>query len=817
MNASVNWLSAFAESGLSPEALRDLLTARVATVDAVEPLGADLTGIVVGRVTAAARHPDSDHLWITQVDAGGAEPLQVVCGAANVAVDVLYPFAPVGTTMPNGMKIERRKIRGELSNGMLCSARELLLGGDHEGILALAVEARPGTPIAEVMPAGDMRLVVDVSPSRPDLLCHLGLAREIAAGVGVPLRQPAIPIDLGPEAVAAKRVDASGLASNVRVIVDDAADCPAYLGAVVRGVRVGPSPEWLTARLAGAGVRSINNVVDVTNYMLLGYGQPMHAFDLARIAGSEVHVRRARDGEMITTLDGVPRSLDRSMLVIADAVKAQGIAGVIGGQDSQVSEETTDLFLEVAAFDPVGVRRTRRTLGVTTDAAHRFERLVPSTSPIETYGVALRLLVALAGGRVDGPAIVVGPVPLASPPIRLRTARVDRLLGVRVPAEECAALLRTIGFGVVPAGADMMVSPPSWRTDARDEIDLVEEVARLRGYSTFPDELRPFRLGTVPDDPLVASSGELRELLSARGFLEVRPMPFSSAPSSDGLSVRVVNPLADTEAYLRRDVIGSLARCAEQNLAHMEGDLRLFEIGTVFEKSSGNGPPREEVRLGALCMGARQPRHFAEPNPPQWDVWDAKALAESVAAVVHPGAVIESAAGIAPDLLWQIRSGDATVGRVLLVRLDAPPWAAPAFGIEVTIAVTDTAEVAPPGRHQAVGVSPTLIRARPQAARYHMPPAYPAVQVDVTLALPEGVAAGAVERVFTGSGESWLERTELLSEFRGAGDSPETRRLTWRLTFRHPDRTLREKEVEAKRDKLLRALESELAIRQPAS
>ena len=446
MNASVEWLSAFVESGLTAESLRDLLTARVATVDAVERVGADLSGIVVARVLAAAPHPDSDHLWVTQVDAGGAEPLQVICGAPNVEAGVLYPFAPVGTTMPNGMKIERRKIRGELSNGMLCSARELDLGGDHEGILALTVEAAPGTRLTDAMPVGDARLVVDVSPSRPDLLCHLGLAREIAAATGVALRTPAMPVDQSVYVAAPRRVNGSGTAADVRVTVDDAGDCPAYLGIVIRGVQVGPSPGWLVNRLAAAGVRSVSNVVDATNYMLLGFGQPMHAFDVARLGGGEVHVRRARDGEGIRTLDGVERHLDSSMLIIADAERPQAVAGVIGGHDSQVSAETTDLFLEVAAFDPVGVRRTRRALGVATDASHRFERLVPATSPLETYAIAIRLLMAVAGGKVDGSAVLVGPLPVAPSPIRLPVGGSPCSWACRCPSKSARRSSEPWGF-----------------------------------------------------------------------------------------------------------------------------------------------------------------------------------------------------------------------------------------------------------------------------------------------------------------------------------------------------------------------------------
>ncbi len=817
MNASVEWLSAFVESGLNAEALRDLLTARVATVDAIERVGADLSGIVVARVLAAAPHPDSDHLWVTQVDAGGAEPLQVICGAPNVEAGVLYPFAPVGTTMPNGMKIERRKIRGELSNGMLCSARELDLGGDHEGIMALTVEAAPGTRLTDAMPVGDARLVVDVSPSRPDLLCHLGLAREIAAATGAVLHTPAMPVDQSVYVAAPKRVNGTGAAADIRVTVDDAGDCPAYLGVVIRGVQVGPSPGWLVNRLAAAGVRSVSNVVDATNYMLLGFGQPMHAFDAARLTSGEVHVRRAQDGESITTLDGVERRLDSSMLVIADGQRPQAVAGVIGGHDSQVSAETTDLFLEVAAFDPIGVRRTRRSLGVITDASHRYERLVPATSPLETYAFAIRLLMAVAGGKVDGSAVLVGPPPVAPSPIRLRSRRVAVLLGIPVPIEECATLLRTVGFTVTIAGDDLFATAPSWRTDARAEIDLVEEVARLRGYDTFPDELRPFRLGTTRDDPLVALSAGLRELLSGRGFLELRPMPFAAHAAPDGLSVRLVNPLADTEAYLRRDIVSSLARCAEFNLAHMEGNLRLFEIGTVFQREPGDGQPREEVRVAALCMGARRPPHFTEPNPAAWDQWDAKALAESVAARVAPGAVIELIPTGSDELLWHIRAGDRSLGSVSRVPLDAPPWASPAFGIEITLAVTETAPVAPPGEHAATGQFADRVAAASSSPRYRAPPGQPAIQVDVTLTLPAGVTAGAVETIINKVREPLLERTELLSEYRAPSDGEGPRHLTWRLTFRHPDRTLREKEVEARRDKLLRALESQLGVRQRAT
>ncbi|MEP6905882.1 MAG: YtpR family tRNA-binding protein, partial [Gemmatimonadales bacterium] len=312
MNASYEWLRDFVHFDLGPEQLRDLLTSRTATVDELIRIRADLSEIVIGRVVEAVPHPDSDHLWVTKVDAGLAELVNVVCGASNVTVGSLYPFAPVGTVLPGGLKLEKRKIRGAVSEGMLCSARELRLGTDHEGIMALDVNAAPGSSFLDAMAVGDTRLVVDVLPNRADLLSHEGLAREISAAIASPLLVPGIPgaksSTIGPS---------SGSAPDVTV--EDSSGCPRYMAAVIRGLRVGPSPAWLSARIEAVGGRSINNVVDATNYMLYGFGQPMHAFDLSLLDGGRITVRRAHSGEKIRTLDGVERTLDDQMTVIAGA------------------------------------------------------------------------------------------------------------------------------------------------------------------------------------------------------------------------------------------------------------------------------------------------------------------------------------------------------------------------------------------------------------------------------------------------------------------------------------------------------------------
>ncbi len=482
MNVSYEWLRAFVPIDATPTQLRDLLTAHTAAVEGLVPLRSDLAPIVIARVAEASRHPDSDHLWVTQVDAGGGELLEVVCGAPNVTVGALYPFAAVGTTMPNGMKIERRKIRGIVSNGMLCSAKELGLGEDHQGIMELSVSAAPGTPFFSVMPVGDVRLELDVGANRPDLLSHLGVAREITAVTGTKWQLPEIP-NLGPETPKASRVAGKGNTGGVEVRIDADTKTRRYMGAVIRGVRIASSPEWLVRRLEAVGVRSINNVVDATNYVLHEMGQPIHAFDCQKIAGAVV-VRRASPNEKLTTLDGVSRTLPAGSVVIADNERAQAVAGIMGGKDSEVTGETRDLFVEVASFDPRLTRVARRALGLSTDASYRFERGVdPELGPLAMERV-VRLIIGLAGGALAGaPVDAVGTIP-KPPEVTLRAKRVAQVLGADVPMDRSGKYLEGAGFEILSkSDRELRARVPSWRTDVTGEIDLVEEVARFHGYT----------------------------------------------------------------------------------------------------------------------------------------------------------------------------------------------------------------------------------------------------------------------------------------------------------------------------------------------
>ena len=647
MNISYTWLKDFVDVDRPPAALADLITSRAATVDAVEPLREDLHQFVVARVVECARHPDSDHLSVTKVDAGTGELLDVVCGAPNVQAGKLYPFAKSGTKMPAGFTIERRKIRGAVSNGMLCSAREIGLGDEQDGILELNIDVPPGTPLLQAMPSvSDSRLVVDVLANRPDLLSHLGVAREVSAALGKPLqlaRAAAGGAQTSSERVAIASSSAKGATGGIAVSIEDVDGCPRYLGVVIRGVRVGPSPDWLAQRLDGAGTRSINNIVDVTNFMLLGFGQPMHAFDATKLGGSAVIVRKARKGEKLVTLDGVERTLAEDMCVIADGDRAQALAGVMGGRDSEVTAETTDVFLEVAAFNARRVRQMRRALSISSEAAYRFERGTDVASAPERLQQAVALIIALAGGVAE-PAVDVCPTPPSRRSLTIRASRVKQVLGEAIAAPRIIQLLRSIGFTAdVRPGTEMLVSneelqvsPPSWRQDVVAEIDVIEEIARLHGYDALSDQLRPFRVGNVPDSPEFARIAEIQDALAAEGLFEVRPLPFVAG--ADATHARVANPLAENEAHLRTSILESLASRAEFNLAHMEGNVRLFEVGAVFAPRAGGALPIERRAVGILVMGDRRPAHFTEPKPPRYDHWDAKALAERAAAVASPGA-----------------------------------------------------------------------------------------------------------------------------------------------------------------------------------
>jgi phenylalanyl-tRNA synthetase beta chain len=809
MIISHSWIRSFTPHEKSAHELGELLNDHVVTLDGLTALRSDLELIVVGLVVEAGKHPDSDHLSITKVDDGSGTLLDVVCGAPNVTAGVKYPFARSGTIMPDGLKIEKRKIRGQTSNGMLCSARELKLGFEHDGILALTTDAVPGTPILRVLrDVGDIQLNLDVLPNRPDLLSHRGMAREVSALLGSSLTLADLSL-AEHDAVALVPVvehPTHAMADGVTLRIEDATSCPRYLALVIRGVTVGPSPDWLRERLESVGSRSINNIVDATNYTLLGLGQPVHAFDLAKLAQQSIVVRPTVTGESLVTLDGTKREVPAGTTVICDGERPIALAGVMGGRDSEVTESTTDILLEVANFDARFVRRVRRAMNLITDASYRYERGIDNAASPDAALHCAALITRLAGGTVTA-RLDVGSEAPARAAVVARVSRVAKLLGDPVPEAVVVRILESLGCTVVSSDGDTLhVTPPTWRQDLLLEVDIIEEVARMRGFDVLPDELRAFRPGTVPDHPMHVLERKVREHLVALGLAETRPMPFTKSNAS---GARVQNPLADDEPYLRASILDSLAPRAEYNLSRMQGDVRLFEVGHVFLPSSDR-LPLEQVHVGALLLGRRRPPHFSEPEPPSFDAWDAKALAESLAQVAFPHQVITlvSADG---DAYWRVLVDGRDIGSAGRVALDRPVWASEAFGVELTLGVMPSADVAAHGAHaHQVAGSPRQHSAA--HVQYRSIPVTPAAELDLALLLPIAIGAADVESVLRREGGELLESISIFDEYRGDQVAADTRSVAWRLRFRHPERTLKDKELEGRRGKLVSALQRELGV-----
>jgi phenylalanyl-tRNA synthetase beta chain len=786
VNVSVRWLEDFLRRPLEAADVAERLTMLGAPVDAIEPLNTGLGDIVVALVEDVRPHPNADRLRLCTVNDGAPGRHNVVCGAANVAAGHKYPFARLGVTLPGGLKIESRKIRGETSEGMLCSARELGLGQDHEGILDLATSASPGTPLLKALPIADYRLVVDVGPNRPDLLCHKGIARELSASYGTPFRLPVIPRTTPVDILSSRRDGTTGQAGNITITIEDVESCPRFHGAMVRGARVGPSPEWLRRRLESVGVRSINNVVDATNWVMLELNQPMHAYDAAKLHWGRLVVRRAIAGERIVTLDGVQRTLTDEMVAIADPEGVVGIAGVMGGASTEVSNETQDVLLEGAYWDPARTRRTRRALGLSTEASYRFERGIDRWGGADAMRRCLEIVLATAGGEPMDAPVDLWPSPTNPARIFLRPSRVTQVLGVELPWAELEQHLVAIGGTVVskPEDGRIAVDVPGWRPDLQREIDLVEEIARLHGYDSFPSDLRHFRTGSLPDAPVEAVVSSVRNGMAAQGLYEVVSLPLG--PADGGDSVRLVNPLSTEDSYLRRRLLPGLVRLVERNWSNHVADVRLFEIGTAFSATPAGQRPAEERRLAAVLTGRREPPHWSGSGGDNLDLWDLKGRLEAAVALAIPGAAIQVEGNA-----WIVRDrAGRVVGEAGPLAADAPPWAAPLYGLEV-----------------AIDPSPR----RP--APFEPLPVTPGSERVLALLVPDGTEVGRVADVIRVSGGELLEAVVVESDYRGTELPPATRSVAFRLTFRAPDRTLRDTEVDEVESRLLAALTAELGIR----
>jgi phenylalanyl-tRNA synthetase beta chain len=814
MNISYRWLREIAP-GIrdEPEALADRLGMLGAPVEELVRLDAGLEDVVVARVLRSERHPNADRLSLCQVDPGTGRAIQVVCGAPVIEEGGLYPFAPAGATLPGGLQLRRAKIRGEYSNGMLCSEKELDLGRDQGGIMRLPDDLAVGAPLGRALGLADVRFTLEVTPNRPDLLSHVGVARELAPDGhhGIELR----PFPrAGSEEVTDARVPPltmrreprHGVVGGVRVGIDDPVACPRYLAAVLRGVTVGPSPAWLAGRLRAIGQRSINNVVDATNYVLHEMGQPLHAFDLDRLQGPAICVRRAREGERITTLDDLERPLSPEMLVIADARDPVAIAGVMGGASSEVGVGTTNVLIECACFDPDAIRAAARALGMSTDASYRFERGVDIEDMPRALHRVVELIEMVAGGVVDENAVDVYPEPGQELVVPVRVDRVVRVLGEAMHEEDVLRLLQHIGFEVRDRHEGVLsFAVPGFRVhDVTREIDLIEEVARRYGYDRLGESVRAYRPTTVPDAPLSDLEDRVRDLLVGWGLLEAASVPM--VPATAG-SVRLQRPLSAEEGYLRSSLIHGLLRATRLNLARGVRDVRLFQLGTTFHPAGPGVQPDEQTRVALLLTGGRAPAHWSGHSG-DWDLWDLRGLAEDLAGQLAPGRwQVEpfpdsgdpgdlALPGVyRPGTLLAVRVEGELVGvagEVSSVTLDGPAWAAPALALEARL--TDA---------MAVRTLPTLVPL----------PTQPGTDRDLALLMPEPLPAGDVAATIRAAAGSLLESLEIFDVYTGQGVPAGHRSLAFRLVFRHRERTLRDEEVDAVVDQVLERLEVEHGVK----
>ena len=798
MKVSYRWVRDVAPGiGLTPAEAMERLALRGAPVEEEVDLAEGLGDVVIGRVLEARPHPNADRLTLCRVAGPGGE-VPVVCGAPDVREGGYYPFAPVGAVLPGGFTIGKRKIRGQVSQGMLCSERELELGPDHAGIMLLEGEYEPGEPFAAAVGLDDVRFDVEVTPNRGDLLSHVGIARELHPQGQGGIALPALPgVASGPAPTFVRGASESGSAG-VRISIEDPGLCSRYLGAVIRGVTVGPSPRWLADRLRAAGARPINNVVDATNHVMLELGQPLHAFELARLAGAMIVVGPARPGESLVTLDDEERAVTPEMLMIRDAERPVAVAGVMGGRDSEVTGESVDILLECALFEPRQVRATRRALGMSTDASYRFERGVDPATMETAVTRAAALIVAAAGGTFEGEVIDVHPAPWEAPVVTLRPSRVRHLLGVDFAANEIAGLLMPLGYEVTEGGRDAIeVVVPGHRSyDTLREVDLIEEVARTHGYDAFPEVMSPSRPGTVPDHPLFQLEDALRAVLAADGISEAQTPALGPARHGD---VALRNPMSRDESHLRLERLPGLLTHVERNMARGVRDVRLFEIGTAFAPVAG-APPRESSRVAVVLTGRRAPPHWSGRGQP-FDVHDIARVLELVAAEAHPGArVVPAGTGAVPPpyvagRCYELVSAAGEVvgwgGEVDPGAVDLPPWAGVVVGTEVVL--------------------PSRPVAKPEVTARDLPD-QPASARDLAFLVLPDVAVGDVLGAARKAAGKLLESVEVFDIYRGDDLPPGTRSVALRLRFRARGRTLTDKEVGKACRRVLRRVKEETGV-----
>lgn len=816
MKISLSWLRQYVSLTHSPSAIEEALTLIGFEVEGVEKSGCPpLSQVVVGEVVERARHPDADRLSVCRVRVSASEePVQIVCGASNFREGDRVPVALPGAVLPGDFKIKKSKLRGVASEGMMCSARELNLGEDHSGLLILESRPEVGTPVNDVLPPEDVIFDVEVTPNRPDCLSHLGIARELAAFFDLPLQYPEV---RGPDlaGLAAESASQPHLLNEVKI--EDSDGCPRYTAWSVRGVKVGQSPEWLQERLRAVGLRPINNVVDVTNFVLLETGQPLHAFDAARIRGQKLTVRAAFAGEKLLTLDEKERTLISTDLVIADEERALVLAGIMGAVDAGVSAETCDVVLEVAAFDPSRIRATARRIGLSTDSSYRFERGV---DPFGLHYTALRcldLLQECAGGDFQCAPIERGSLPISEVEICIHPDEVRRFIGFEVSDDAIESAWSRLELDVVRGDDDepWRVGVPTFRGDLLRRADLMEEFLRIHGTDKIPSGgLSAAPPSVLPDHPADTLGRQWRQFLVARGFAEAYHYSLRDAGEvtqwaghSAADALELANPLASDQSHLRNTLLGGLLDTLRHNYGRNRGDFRFFEVGRIFREVGDE--IREYLAVALVVLEPARERAWNRRSPSDFfsvRQWIDTLVAKSVAAAgdmlyqsdqLSPMWDTERAGrkGMAGEG-WQVEAGYLSAAVVKKWGLRDPVLAAE-FLLDPAVSNTRQAS-----RYQPVSVHPPAVK-------------------DLAVLVQSGRPAGLVQQELlklageTCGGDFAVEAVEQFDLYEGEGLPAGQKSLGFSIVYRSAVRTLDEKEVGVAFNALQKAVDAsgQMAVR----
>ena len=823
MDLSYRWLNRYVDHDWNPDELAEVLTMAGLEVETVTPIGQHLDGVVVGHIQAVREHPNADKLVLCDVDLGNGEPVQIACGAPNVAEGQKAPVAPVGTTLnlpdPDDpemrveIDIEARELRGEDSHGMICSEEELGLSDDHSGIMVLDDDAPVGQPLLDYLGAHDVTpddavLDIELTPNRPDAASHLGVARDVAALTGTTVQRPEVdaPDRGGPTA------------DEVTVDIQDEAGCPRYVAMLVKDVDVRQSPLWLRRRLSAIDLQPRNHVVDVTNFVLHECGQPLHAFDRAEIANDTIRVRRTDAETDFTTLDDEERTLPEDTLLICDAEGPVAVAGVMGGANSEVSENTTDVLIESAYFDPSTIRKTAKALDVQTDSSYRFERGVDRDGQVWAAARAAQLIADLGDGTVVPGLVDEHPDPPADRTVVLRPDRLRDVLGMDVPTDEAARLLGTIGFEVEEEGAVLHCTVPTWRPDVDIEEDLIEEVARLHGYDQIPEPERVPVPGRAPNErPTEQLERTVREGLRGRGFREIytnsmlrvdRAERFNVPPagSEKGPVVETKNPISEEMAALRPRLLPGALDVMQHNRNHGQEALRVFEFGRVYRRATEDETPvvpgyAEHPALLLALSGPHAPTGW-DTDPRDSDLFDLKGVVEMLLddlrvpdATLTPRQTQSSEDGQRPITLHQIdvAAGDTPLGTLARVQDEV----AEDFDLETPVFVAEfnwatLVDQAAAGRHRT----------------YEPVSRHPVVDRDLAVLVHAEQPVGPMQTTIREAGAPLLRRVDVFDVYEGEGIDDDAKSVAFTLRF-GADRTLTDEEVDTQIETIVDALDTE--------